>query len=613
MGRELGRISGPLLAENLRRNGSDLAFETQLLYLNVSSKYLGINTSAPAQALTVNGVINVANQLVDQEADINRFIFNTSTIQHLSNAIYFHPNQATTPVVTVPSIVAGLITVTGNSLSAGINNNFNINTTGTGKLVSNTSVLVNGDLHTTGNITFDGNITLGNATTDTVTFTADINSSIIPKLNSSDDLGSTSLTWRRLYAHNATLTNQYTGQLYFHTNVLDISAANTDLQLSSSGTGLVKFNNNVAINQNLSVLGNLHVASSSSLAAAQISGTLSIYNNTLDSSWLSFDNTRDTIDQISTGNYNQTGSSSIVGNLQSANIILNGVSSTYSNSQLQISSNTITTVSNADLILSTTGVVYTGSLKIAGDTISNVAASPANDLQRSIVFAPKKSLVVSSTRFLQIPYTDSSIDTASVTGAIRQNDITNLYEGYQSYGYDSFINVYDVAKTTSITPGATDHTLKFTTNGQTNTTITSTGVNTVRLDAGNVSFTGSTISNKVSSRDITLLSTSGNVYLNRIPFNGSSITNPLNTPLTFINNGNGYLVFSGTSALLYPVGSNGDKPASPEIGMTRYNTNDGNLEIYGSNGWQPYVGTSTAVATLQQVQEACDIMAVVFG
>ena len=41
----VGRISGPLLAKNLLRDGVNLAFETDLLYLDVVSGRIGINTS----------------------------------------------------------------------------------------------------------------------------------------------------------------------------------------------------------------------------------------------------------------------------------------------------------------------------------------------------------------------------------------------------------------------------------------------------------------------------------------------------------------------------------------------------------------------------------------
>jgi hypothetical protein len=42
----VGRISGPLLAKNLLRDGVNLAFETNLLYLDVTTGRIGINTSS---------------------------------------------------------------------------------------------------------------------------------------------------------------------------------------------------------------------------------------------------------------------------------------------------------------------------------------------------------------------------------------------------------------------------------------------------------------------------------------------------------------------------------------------------------------------------------------
>jgi hypothetical protein len=47
-------------------------------------------------------------------------------------------------------------------------------------LQQNTSVLVDGNLHSVGNITFDGNITLGNSDTDNITFAAEVSSDLIP-------------------------------------------------------------------------------------------------------------------------------------------------------------------------------------------------------------------------------------------------------------------------------------------------------------------------------------------------------------------------------------------------------------------------------------------------
>jgi filamentous hemagglutinin len=56
----IGRISGSVLKSNLTRNGVDLAFETNLLYLDVTNSRVGIGTSEPTTALHVNGTITTS-------------------------------------------------------------------------------------------------------------------------------------------------------------------------------------------------------------------------------------------------------------------------------------------------------------------------------------------------------------------------------------------------------------------------------------------------------------------------------------------------------------------------------------------------------------------------
>ena len=53
----IGRISGSVLKSNLTRNGTDLVFETNLLYLDVTNNRVGIGTSEPSTELTVSGTV----------------------------------------------------------------------------------------------------------------------------------------------------------------------------------------------------------------------------------------------------------------------------------------------------------------------------------------------------------------------------------------------------------------------------------------------------------------------------------------------------------------------------------------------------------------------------
>ena len=79
--------------------------------------------------------------------------------------------------------------------------------------VTGTKVSVSGSLHASGDITANGNITLGDATTDSITFSAEISSSIIPDANNVYDLGSNSKVWSTVHANyiSGSLTGTATG------------------------------------------------------------------------------------------------------------------------------------------------------------------------------------------------------------------------------------------------------------------------------------------------------------------------------------------------------------------------------------------------------------------
>ena len=76
----VGRISGPLLKENLVRNGIDLAFETDLLYLDVNNQRIGVKTTTPTHEVQVSGTTNTTNLLVDTQATLADVVVSGSTI-----------------------------------------------------------------------------------------------------------------------------------------------------------------------------------------------------------------------------------------------------------------------------------------------------------------------------------------------------------------------------------------------------------------------------------------------------------------------------------------------------------------------------------------------------
>ena len=208
----VGRISGPLLKDNLLRNGVNLAFETSLLYLDVVNGRVGINTTTPTNDLTVNGTTRTSILQVTTEADIATFTVTNNTIASSSGTINFLPSGSNPTVYQGTILVNNNLTIGTNTIQTTVSgSNLNINTTGTGQVVVNSNMLVNGNLHATGNITADGNITLGNQSTDTVTFDAEVASSVLPATNNLYNLGSDPTAggqaWANAYIHNIHSTN----------------------------------------------------------------------------------------------------------------------------------------------------------------------------------------------------------------------------------------------------------------------------------------------------------------------------------------------------------------------------------------------------------------------
>ena len=223
----IGRISGPLLKDNLTRDGVPLAFETDLLYLNVSDSdpanhKIGIKNNNPGYTLDVTGTTR-------------------SNILRVQSTVDFNDNAYA--VIDDIKLDARTISTTAGSLeiqAATSGDRVNIN--------SNTKI--NANLEVTGNITLGGTINIGDSNTDDVIFGGEVKSNIIPDATGTYDLGSASKTWRTAHLDNILVGGLSVGNVEvegsFVNDQIDISGnqirtfrSNADLELDTAGTGQV--------------------------------------------------------------------------------------------------------------------------------------------------------------------------------------------------------------------------------------------------------------------------------------------------------------------------------------------------------------------------------------
>ena len=125
----LGRITGPLLKNNLLRQGVDLAFETDLLYLDVINGRIGIKTTTPSTDLDINGTARATDLEVTNQADIATFTISGNTISSSDSIINLTPSGVN-PVVYQGTIVTGDLQLSTNLIeTTGTNTDLVIETT----------------------------------------------------------------------------------------------------------------------------------------------------------------------------------------------------------------------------------------------------------------------------------------------------------------------------------------------------------------------------------------------------------------------------------------------------------------------------------------------------
>lgn len=229
MANTLGRISGQLLKDNLTRNDHDLAFDTDLLFLNVNSRYIGINTDVAFRPLLVNGTALTTNLIVDTELSMPNITISSNEITSTDILNFVASSHIYADRIKTDDLEIG-----GNTIySLNPDSIVEISPSGTGTVEIHSNVNITGDLYSPYDLTIDGNIIFGNNDEDSVNFAADINSDIVPNLDGEYSIGSSTKKWGTLYSE---LLN---GQ---EITLLGITSGEVDLTLRPGNTWYVATN-----------------------------------------------------------------------------------------------------------------------------------------------------------------------------------------------------------------------------------------------------------------------------------------------------------------------------------------------------------------------------------
>jgi len=198
----IGRIGGPMLRENLIRQGVDLSFETNLLYLDVNNMRIGVNTATPNVALDINGITRFSSNLQINGSNIATYASNGNiTLQPHGTGKVAIPYLTDTRVLlvgpggtlidspnltfdgttlSVGSLGLGNLSVTGNTLtSVNTNGDIVLDPNGSGKVIVDTNTIAanrvfysgpSNEITTTSDFSFDGSnlVLLGTATITTM-------------------------------------------------------------------------------------------------------------------------------------------------------------------------------------------------------------------------------------------------------------------------------------------------------------------------------------------------------------------------------------------------------------------------------------------------------------
>lgn len=496
------------------------------------------------------------------------------------------------------------ILVNQNNISTG-SGNISISPATTLDVTGNTNV--NGVARTTGNLIVDSNTTFGQTSAQTVNFRALVNTDIAPDIANERSLGNLSQSW------NLITSQLLVDDIEIQDNFIRTTVSNLNLELRANGTGSVRiervdFDGNVIRTTGSA---NLIIGPATTLdiyANTTVNGNLSVSNNLNFNGNITFGGIGDTVQVIGQINSDLVPETGDVYNIGSAAKRWKTLLVADARiDDIEIFTNYIRTLSsNADLELYGNGAggVLVESLRFRNNTIQ------ASDTNQTIQIALAGSSIVdmNTNTALRVP---TGPNITVTTGDIRFSTTDTVFSG-QTTARTTFGGVYSADRSSFVRVEPLSNTITFRIDAVTAMTATTTGLAMVGLNVDNISINN----NIISTNNVNLIldpDASNTVDIDDIRLDDNLITNLSNNPITITHTGTGYLRFGGSLGIVVPAGDNSQRPNTPAEGTTRWNTEEGYLEIFINGNWQIATASGSGFASLEEIEELGDIYTLIFG
>ena len=287
-------------------------------------------------------------------------------------------------------------------------------------------------------------------------------------------------------------------------------------------------------------------------------------------------------------------------------------SDTFNTTDLIISQNYITSQPNTNIKLIAAGLGNVVLPKITFDANAIKATALNNNIDLTVSAG---SVIIPATDALKIPVGTTADKSTNTVGDIRLDTTDTLFTGWNGARV-TFGGLFSTDRRTTLLAHSTNNSINFVTNTNATMSLTASGltVNALLVNS-DLQITGTTISSTVAGSDITLTpNNNGYLELGNIRINTNNIQNvDTSSNIILENTGAGYVKFGGTGAIAIPAGIELTRPASPETGDFRFNTNLSTAEVFNGIDYVSLGGTSNALLTAEEITEITNLFSLVLG